>query len=398
MKGNKMKHSRSGFTMAEMAFVLALFAVLALGLYKWSVTVSDDAMVKQEYLNAYRVESGLNTSMIAILDTFEGVCGTVTDATASMAWGWGSSSCTGTSPLPTRSGNNLVYSINFASLSAATATGLKNKISASYAPLCKMSGSTATTMTLFCGSTLNNFQYDTSGGLVNTYHTPGTNFNHLDTPVPVLTLKRVYLQGNLTETKVYRLNLQEVFQQRLAYSTEKMNNVGKLLKNLYNMKLAQETSNVSPAGLNSIDDEMIPWFWEAFGDQAGTAATTVCSKNVATGVCDNLNTNNIWRSTTSDAILWKRLIVGLAASDFKYTVDGFGNALRLYPMLSQCVGTNLAVCTVTVPSIPKEPYPISATLKPPYTTVIYSGLSSGGVNCADTSLQAPIGCRYPIVY
>lgn len=391
---------RRGFTMLEMVFVLAIMGLILLAFVKWVLQTSDNAMVKEEYLNAYRFEAGIKNSFIAVLDTFEGVCGNIpSDATSSMAWGWAGAGCTGTSPLPTRSGNSLVYSIDFGSLSAGMQTSLKNKIAAAYAPMCVVSGSTATSLTLYCGPSFTDFQYDTAGGLVNRYHTPGTNLDMIDTPIPVLTITRRYAQGNQTETKTYRLNMADVWQQRMAHGIDKMTNVAKMLKNLYNLKLARETANTAPAGLNSIDDELTPWFWVAFGDDAGAAATTICAKNTTTGVCDNLDIANIWRSTTGDALLWRRLIAGVAGGDFKYTVDGFGNPLRLYPILSQCGNTNLGLCSaVTAPSSPREPYPISATIKPPYTSLIYSTVVSGGVNCADTSTQAPLGCRYPIVY
>lgn len=396
-----MKQSRSAFLLTEMALALALMGVLMWGFMKYKGNADDDAMVKQEYLNAYRFEAGLKNSMVAILDTFEPVCGNIgNDTVVSMAWGWGNAVCTGTSPLPVKSGNNIVYSINFGSLpSAAAQAALKNKIASSFAPMCKVASSNATSLSLFCGSNIVSFQYDTSAGLVNTFHTPGTNFNHLETPVPVLTLRRQYTQGDVTENKTYRLQLQDVFDMRTSYSTEKMQNVGKMLKNVYNLKLAQETSNTAPTGLNSIDDEYTPWFWVAFGDNAGLAGTTSCSKNTSTGVCDNLNTPNIWRSTVGDSLLWRKLIAGYAGGDYKYTVDGFGNALRIYPMLSQCNGlTDLSLCSVTAPAVPREPYPISATVKPPYTTVIHSNLSSGSIDCKNLASQAPIGCRYPVVY
>lgn len=395
-----MIRQRKGFTLIEMALSLAIMALISLALYRWSDSVADDTMVKQEYLNAYRFEAGIKDSMVAILDTFEGTCGNIaSDATTSMAWGWGSSSCANTSPLPRRSGNNLIYDINLGSLSAGLQASLKNKIISAYAPMCRFSSSNTTSLTLSCGPTFTGFQYDTTSGLVNQYHTPGGTFNMLDTPTPVLTITRSYTQGSTTEAKTYRLNLSDVWQQRLAYSTMKMEAVAKMLKNQYNMKLAKEVSNTSPTGLNSVDDELIPWHWTAFGDNAATAATTVCSKNTSTGVCDNLNTNNIWRSTTGDALLWRRFITGLASGEYKYAVDGFGNPLRLYPIITQRNGaTDLSTCTVTAPTSPREPYAISATVKPPYGSVIYNAVSSGGVNCANLSTQAPAACRYTIIY
>lgn len=395
----KTSHRRSGFTLLEMTFVLVIMGLLALYLLKWSNKAADDAAVKGEYLNAYRFEAGINNSFSAILDSFEGVCGTVSsDATASMGWGWGNASCQNTSLLPLASGNSIVYSINFAALSATAQASLKNEIATAYSPMCSISGSTATSLTLSCGGTFSNLQYDSAGGLVNQYHTAGTNFNFIDTPVPVLTLKRSYSEGSVQQSVVYRLSLSALIQQRSAYTTAKFENVGKMLKTFYNTKLALETQNTSPAGLNSGDDELSPWFWEAFGDIPATASVTVCSKNAGTGVCDNLNTNNIWRSNTGDAILWRRLIAGLGAGDFKYTVDGFGNALRIIPILSQCAASNLSLCTPVAPTVAKEPYPVTAVLRPPYTTLIYSGVSSGGANCADLSTQASSVCRYPIVY
>lgn len=395
MRTNK----RSGFILTELGLAVGLIAIITLGYYRWFSKSSDDATQKQEQYNAYRIEAGLKVGMVEILNTFEGVCGNIaSDSVSSMAWGWGSSSCSGTSPLPAKSGNGLVYSINFGSLSAAAQTSLKNKIASAYSPACVVTGSSSTSLTLFCGQSFYDFKYSTASGLVNTYHTPGTNYNSLEQPTPIVTLQRTYMEGSTQTTQAYNLDLSDVYQSRSAYSLEKMQNVGKMLKTIYNLKLGQETSNTSPAGLSSIDDEYTPWFWEAFGDSASSAATTVCAKNSSTGVCDNLNTANIWRSTTGDSLLWRRLITGLAGGDYRYTVDGYGNALRVYPILSQCSSGNLGACSVTAPTVPQSSYPVSATIKPPYTTVIYNTLSNSTANCSNMGSQAPIECRYPIVY
>lgn len=390
--------NRKGFTLIEITMVLVIIGMLSIMFLRWSRSATDDMTVKQEYLNAYIFEKGIKLSLIGILDSFEGVCGNIPgDGQASFGWGWGSASCANTSPLPTAAGNTIVYSVNFGSLSAAAATSLQNTIASSFAPMCTVNTTTATSMTLFCGSTFSDLKYDTSGGLVATYHTPGTDFNSLDTPVPVLSVTRKYAEGNAQETKTYRLSLADVLQQRNAYTTSKMENVGKVLKNLYNTKLTLETINTAPGGLNNVDDELSPWFWEGFGDDGALATTTVCIKNAATGVCDNLNTNNIWRSTAGDALLWRRLITGRLNGDYKYTVDGYGNALRIIPIISQCAGTNMALCTPSAPQVPSQPYS-GASVKPPYATLIYNRVTSGGINCADTSTQAPSSCRYSIVY
>lgn len=394
-----MNLSRRGFTLIETILAVSIMAVITVGVIRWSHKAADDVTVKEEQLYAYRFEAGIKNSMVAILDTFEGVSGTITsDATTSLNWGWMNSSCSGTSLLPVASGKNIVYSINFSALSATDAAALKNKIVSAYGSACSISSSTATSLTLSCGSSFNNLQYDSASGLVNQYHTVGTNFNFLDNPIPVLTLNRRYTQGSLQETKTYRISLSDVIQDRNAYTARKMQEIGKIMKTFYNTKLTIETLNTAPNGLGTADDELIPWHWELFADNSSTATTAACTKNVATGVCDNLNTNNIWRSNASDAILWRRIIVGHFAGNYKYTVDGFGNPLRILPMLSQCAGTNLTACTVSAPSVPTTPYPYSATVRPPYTTLIYSGVSGNGINCADLSTQAPETCRYPIVF
>ncbi|OGS70698.1 MAG: hypothetical protein A3F91_09295 [Flavobacteria bacterium RIFCSPLOWO2_12_FULL_35_11] len=391
--------SRHGFTLLEISLVLVIMGILSLNISKWVAKTADDTMVKDEYLKAFQFETGIKNSFLAILDTFEGVCGNIPSvATASFAWGYGSPSCQNTSPLPVVSGSDIVYNINLGSLSASDATGLKNRISSAYAPMCSISSSTATSLTLYCGGSFENLQYDTESGLVNEYHTPGGNFNIIDTPVPVLTLKRRYSEGALQESKVYRLNIVDVLQQRAAYTTTKFENIGRTLKTIYNTKLALETANKSPDGLNSIDDELIPWFWESFSDDSAIASTAICSKNSITGVCDNLNTNNIWRSNAGDSLLWYNLVIGQLSGDFKYSVDGFGNALRIIPIIAQCAASNLSLCSPTPPSLPAEPYTTSAIQTPPYSTLIYSNVSSGGVDCADTSLSAPAGCRYLVVY
>lgn len=388
--------ARKGFTLIELVLVLAILASLFMTYSKWSIAESDNALVKQEELNAYRIEAGLKNSFTSILDGFEGVCGNITsDATASMGWGWGNAACSGTSPLPKISGKNILYSINFNSLSAAATTSLKNKIVAAYDGACTVSTSNSTSLTLFCGGAFSNLQYETSAGTVTQYHTPGSSLNYLDMPTPVITVNRRLSAGGTPRTITYRLTLADVFEQREAYSISKLENIGKMMKSIYNAHLTQETMNLSPAGLNVNDDEFIPWHWMSFGDNKALTASTVCAKNAVTGVCDNLNTINIWRSTTGDAVLWRRFVSGYLAGDFKYTVDGFGNPLRVIPILSQCAN-DLSLCSPTAPTSPRTPYTLLA--QPAYTTLIYSNVSNGGTTCSDLSTQAPASCRYSIVY
>lgn len=394
-----MNPSRRGFTLIETILATVIMAIVTVGVIRWSHKTADDVTVKEEQLYAYHFEAGIKNSMVAILDTFEGVSGTISsDAISSFQWGWKNPSCNGTSLLPVASGKNIVYSINFGALSATDATALKNKIVSAYGSACKIVSSTTTSLTLSCGGTFNNLQYDSSAGIVNQYHASGSNFDFLDNPIPVLTLDRRYTQGDFQEIKTYRISLSDIIQDRNAYTARKLQEIGKILKTFYNTKLTIETLNTAPIGLGTADDELIPWHWEIYADNASTATTAVCSKNTITGVCDNLNTNNIWRSTAGDALLWRRLIAGHLAGNYKYTVDGFGNPLKIIPILSQCAGTNLSACSVVAPAVPQTPYPYSATVRPPYTTLIYSEVAGNGINCADLANQAPETCRYSIVF
>lgn len=389
-------------TVIESTFALILSIILFAGLMYFVNTFVDNETQKKERYTALMLENGIKANFSKILDTFEPISSIISsDNSSSMSWGWANPNSINTSPLPVYIGNHQIrYNVDLGSITnSSEKQSLINSISGAFGGVCTLDSTTATTITLTCDSIINNIQYNTASGLVTQYHTPGSTFNYLDTPIVVATFTREYTSG-LTDTKTYNISLADVFDKRKTYSIAKLYETSSAMKTFYNQKLALETSNTYPSGLNTIDDAIVPYQWELLGD-SNSVSTALCIRDTGSGVCVNLNTNDIWRNSlgaSPDALIWRRVIQNALQGQTKYSVDGFNNPLRMLLIANQCGSANLDACSQTPPPVPSDNYAILTTLRAPYSTLIYSRVANGSVNGADTSTSAPTSCRFYFTY
>jgi hypothetical protein len=159
------------------------------------------------------------------------------------------------------------------------------------------------------------------------------------------------------------------FEKRRRISLEKFFSIRNTMRKYYGNRLATEVANAPDKGLNSIDDEFAPWFWMAFGDSKSDVLSAICDTGGGSK-CDNLDTNNIWRSSVSgDALFMRRTIVNMMNGDYSLVVDGFGNKVNLFPLMSQCSNDDIDTCTTTAPAVAQEEY--YNIMRPPYTSALY---------------------------
>ena len=389
-----LERKERGFTLTELALALAILGLLFASLIRMSVTAQQEFRQKREYLNVYAFEKGLKTSFTSIVNAFESVCSRIpSDATPSWSWGWRHPSCNGTSPLPVFVGGERIrYFLNLNSVPSSAS--LVNQIASAYTPYCTLVARGSNFLDLLCPG-LRGMAYVIGNSRVAQFHPPGTDLNSLVSPVVQIVVAREMVDGTV-QNVTYQIDLADVWDARRRYSLAKLYTIRDALKRFHNQKLAREAGNTLPGGLSTADDELVPWFWQVFANTQANA-NLLCSRNTATGVCDNLNSSAVWSGVT-DASAWRRIVQNVLNGEWKYTTDGFGNPLRIVPLKEACSGTNLNLCTSPTPPVPQDNYANVTAVLPPYTTVIYSRVAIAGTNCADLSTPAPDFCRLFIVY
>ena len=349
----------------------------------------EDISRAKEY-DFYRTfESGLKHSFEQIIDTFEPVCSNIT-SDAQDKWGWGHSNCKNTSPLPIYANTSIIkYKLDLNNLTSAKANSLVNFIVQSFAPYCSLNKKTSSSLELFCPYT-RNLQYDLGGGLVASAHTTGSDIDPNIVPSFTLTYRRLTSYGSGYEDQKFNGNFANVYAKRRNFTLEKFNTVRATLKKFYQQKLALEIENPPDTGLSSTSDEFVPWFWESFGDKKTDVWSKTCDLKGG-DTCTNLDTSDIWRKNlNAGGLFWRRLKANLLSGETKYAIDGFGNEVRIYPILKQCTNNDITTCSVTSPPVPKIDYFNEYT--PPYTTALFIN------TCKDKSVSALDYCRMYISY
>lgn len=387
---------RSGFAMLELVIGIALLGLLIASSVIGISSLNESARSQKE-MNFYRdFDDGLKVSFELITDTFEPYCSSITTTTQS-SWGWGHASCNTTSPLPVFSaagtGDQIVFSIRWATLTAQQQTTLENSIVESFAPYCVEVSKGASNLVLRCGD-LTGLQYNLGAGAVASAHTVGTDINPMTPPSYTISYRQVNARSGQANIVTHNGTFANLWQKRQNYSMEKLNTFSRGMKAFYNSKLITESQNTAPTGLNSVDDEFVPWQWESLGGTPASVSSTNCA--VSGGVCTNLTSPAIWQTTTPHrATIMRNTIANIFPGNAALSVDGFGNMLRLLPIASQCSNADLGICTDTAlpgaPSTPADNY-YSGSLKPPYTSVLFIDA------CKNTSVTRPNYCRNFIAY
>jgi len=364
-RGRKMH--RSGITIIETALSIAILGVL-LGTAVTGTISTKRTMQLQKERDFFRTfENGTKTVMTQIVDSFSPVCSNITSDGQS-SWGWSHASCSATSVFPTfLSNDKMRYTIDFGSLTAAEGNNLANSILNAFSPYCQLDSRTATEIDLLC-PTIRDIKYDLGSGDIATAHAVGADIDPLVPPIVKLTVSRKDNDGAV-RNQTFNFSFIDVYDVLRIKSIDKINHIKNILKTFQNTVMTVEVLNAPDKGLNSIDDEFVPWFWESFGDDPLQAVGAVCDKAGATK-CGNLETDNIWRSTLSSAGLYPRkLSSNLLSGDMSFFVDGFGNQITYYPFMSQCTNNDISTCTVAAPVVAQDNY--FNIMRPPYVSALY---------------------------
>lgn len=366
---------RSAFSMVELAFVTIIIGITYVGVIKTINSAKQSKSIQDEKNTYIKIEAAIKENFISILDAYEPICSAVpSDATAS--WGWRLPACTNTSPYPrysTTGGKRLItYTLKLGSLSAANRAALQNSIVGSFNGVCNLDATTNANRVVLDCPKITNVQYYLGAGFLASAHTFGNPLNPVTPPMIRIGYDRRSEIGNVVNAtynnQTYDFTMNDVYTLRQNYSISKMNFTRNKLKEFHKSELLKELNNNPSGGLNSMDDEFVPWFWKAFGNNAASIYN-ICT--VVGGTCTNLNSANIWRSSgTAQGLLWRRLVQNLFSAQTKYTVDGFNNQIKIYPIAAQCAGTNLDTCVISAPPIPADYY-INGTTRPPFTSILY---------------------------
>ncbi len=361
------RHHRSGFSIIETGMAIALVGIVTVSAITYLRSANRTAQIQMEIDYKATFEEGMKSSFESILDTFEPICSSIT-SDAQSKWGWGSSQCDATSPFPTYlAPEKIRYRIEFSSLSAQNKKALENDIVGAYSPYCTLDSVTNTQIDLRCPN-LNNLTYDLGGGAVASAHTVATDIDPTAVPVTTITIMRREGDGTYSP-QTHNISFLDVYEKRRQFSIEKMSAIQSVLKTYYNNQLSLEVANSPTTGLNSIDDEFVPWQWKSFGDNTSSVLGSICD-TAGGNTCSNLNTDNIWRNSLSgDGLYMRRIVVNLLSGDFRLTTDGFGNQMTFYPFMSQCANNDITTCAVTAPPVPQKDY--FNIMRPPYVSALY---------------------------
>ena len=362
-----IRNYRSGFSIIEVALSLMIISIVTIGVLKQLQSTNRAALIQKELDYKATVDNGMKISFEQILDSFEPICSNIA-SDASTKWGWGHNSCNNTSPFSTFVAPNILrYNIQFSSLSAQDRASLENAIVGAFAPYCTLKAKDNSKLDLQCVN-LSAMQYDLGAGAVASAHTVGSDIDPSAVPVATITLQRHEGDGTVSSQNS-DINFLDVYEKRRNFSLEKFNAIRNVMKTYYNTQLSLEVANAPSTGLNSTDDEFVPWQWKMFGDSTSSVLGSVC--DLAGGnTCSNLNTNNIWRNSLSGIGLYmRRVTTNLFNGDVRLTIDGFGNQITLYPLMSQCGNNDISTCGTTAPAIPQKDY--FNIMRPPYMSALY---------------------------
>lgn len=361
------KQTRNGFTMVELTLVIMIFSVIAIAIAKQMQSTNRTAQIQKELDYRATVDTGMKKVFEQIIDSFEPICSNINSDTQTL-WGWGHAQCSGTSPFPQYvAPEHLRYTINLTSLSATNRQSLINNIVAAFSPYCVLDTTNNTQVNLLCAD-MSNLTYDLGAGNVAAAHTVGIDIDPFNAPTATLSLRRREGDGTVS-TQTNNISFLDVYQKRRSFSLEKFNVLRDTMKTFYNNQLTVEVANAPSTGLNSVNDEFVPWQWKIFGDDTAQVLGSVCNLGGGT-TCANLNSDNIWRSSLSGiGLFMRRVSSNLLNGDTRMAVDGFGNQLILYPMLSQCANNDISTCGTVAPAIPQNDY--FNVMRPPYMSVVY---------------------------
>ena len=369
--------------MLELSLVIIVGGVIFLGLYKVVKNQAEDNEFAEERAFTQAMNSGIQNSFLDIIEAYRTRASTALDGVAN--WGWTNSPNTSPFPISLTVGGlaYLDYRLDTIGIPANELANLRGEIASNFNGACSLDAPQPNgKVRLFCPK-LVRISYNI-GTLTNTAnaHVLGQQINPINTP----TVNVVYNRRNrdfpagsavplLPQT--YTFSMDEVYANRRNVSLRRLNTIRTAMEGFHNKTLMREIANRSlssgAGGLNSINDEFVPWIWKALGDNPALANSLNCVKTVAGGACTNFASSDVWKTSgLSRSVFTNRIIKNLLGGDRSFAVDGFNNPIFIYMLNHQCpVGVaNLILCPIgVIPATPSDNYINVGT--PPYISVIF---------------------------
>jgi len=376
---------RKAFTILELSLVIIIGGVIFLGLYKIIKNQAEDNEFAEESAFAQAMNSGINNSFLDIIEAYRTRATTAPDGVAN--WGWTNSPNTSPFPVSLTVGGlpYIDYRLDTVGIPVNELANLRVEIASNFNGACYLDTAPQPrgNVRLFCPK-LVRVTYNV-GNLINTpnAHILGQHINPINAP----TVNVVYNRRNRDFPagsavplfqQTYTFSMDEVYANRRNVSLRRLNTLRNAMEGFHNKTLMREianspTNNGASGGLNSINDEFVPWIWKALGDNQAFANSLTCAKTVVGGACTNFTSPNVWRTAgVARSVFTNRIITNLLGGDRSFAVDGFNNPIMIYMLNHQCpltISDILACPLLTIPAQPSDTYINIGT--PPFISVIF---------------------------
>lgn len=377
---------RRGFTTLDFLLTVGLLSILFFSFNEIRKAQKIDQTHISELRTLQTLDIGFTASFENIIQTFSGSFATITDA--STTWGWGSNDQVSPFPASVTIGDftYLEYRLDDTDIGAARLQALKDRIIGNFRGACEDWTDEVSPVTknlyLYCEDVVS-FDYtlsDGTAGLVRP-NALGDPVDPENIPTAVISFRKRDGAGNVAYNDTYTISFANIYEKRRVITANKLAEMRSAIENFTNAVKLREIANVEngdqSGGLNNADDEFVGWHWKAFGDDLAQIMAAFCNKPIGGGTCDNLNTNNIWRSGADidRGLIARRFVTNLMQGDQTYYVDGFGNGIYIYPTASQCAAADYmdGACTINALDLPQDNYMTKAVPNtPPYVTVIFT--------------------------
>jgi len=379
------KKMRKAFTMIEALLAILIMILLfdIVANYEKKKSIENNFLDKDIFLQKF--DKAIRISMQDIIEGYRPVLSNFDDG--SNSWGW-EANIKESSPFPTLTKKDdmllVKYTLGQEGLSRDVFNNLRQTVIRHFISTDNKTGchdvsddmGSVEDIYLYC-ELIEDLKYDMSDGRtdLSSAYTIGEPLDPRAVPLAKLSY-RLY-DGLKTSYSVeeYHIPFSQEYNMLKSDSNDHLATIRNALEEFFNITMLREVANVEnddgSGGLNNSDDLAVGWYWKGFGDDRDTIETTYCDKASGSDSCENLNSNDIWRSGTDikRGLIMGRLLANFLASDHTLALDGFGNAIYIHPNASSCDDDKLSECDIDAPPLPKDDYYLIG--KPPYVSTLY---------------------------